>query len=122
MRRMLVALLLLTLIGALWFVEERAIDRICDSMLDNIEKLKNADTEAVGEIVEKTEEEWRRHEGILEMLTPHDNTDEININWAVYKSRIRKGNYIGAEYTLDEMRQRFIELREKMKVSIENIF
>lgn len=122
MRRMLTALLLLALIGALWFAEEKAVGSICDSMLDNIEKLKNADSEKAKELIEKTEKEWNKHEGVLEMLTPHESTDEININWAAYKSRIKKGNYTAADYTLDEMEQRFKELRERMKVSIENIF
>ena len=38
------------------------------------------------------------------MLAPHENVDEININWAAYKSRIKKGDYTAAEYKLDEMR------------------
>lgn len=120
MRRMLVALLIVTIIGALWFFEERAVDKVCESMLGNIESLKAQGN--AKELIEKTDRDWKKHEGILEMLAPHENVDEININWAAYKSRIKKGDYTAAEYKLDEMSQRFKELDEKMKVSFENIF
>ena len=43
MRRMLVALLIVTIIGALWFFEEKAVNKICESMLGNIESLKAQD-------------------------------------------------------------------------------
>ena len=122
MRRMLVAILLLALIAMLWATEQRAIDRICDGMLDNIKRLKEAEIDGIDEMLEQTEQDWKKHEGVLEMLTPHENTDEININWASYKSRIKEGNYTAAGYVLDEMSQRFEELSEKTKVSIENIF
>lgn len=119
---MLIAVLLLSIIITLWVVEERAIDRICSSMIERIEELKKSDTENLGDMLEETQREWEKHEKVLEMLTPHENTDEININWAIYKSRIEEENYPAAKYALDEMSQRFKEIKGKMKVSIQNIF
>ncbi len=122
MRRMLVAVLILGIIITLWALEDKAVDNMCTGMLENIERLRAADKEELDYAIEKTQREWERYEKILEMCTPHEDTDEINVNWAVYKGKIAEGNHAAAGYSLDEMSQRLREMRGKMKVSIQNIF
>ncbi len=121
MKKMLVAIMLLAVIATLAFLEEGAIGRICDEMIMNVEKLKSTEGESLNELIEKTEKEWEKQRKVLEMLTPHENTDEIDINWCAYKSRIKAKNYTAARYELDEMSQRFKEMRGKIKVNTENI-
>lgn len=122
MRKMLVAVLILGIIVALWFLEGNAIDNMCTDMLENIERLRASEAEELDYMIEKTQKEWDRYEKLLEMCTPHEDTDEINVNWATYKGKIADGNRAAAGYTLDEMSQRLKEMRGKMKVSIQNIF
>lgn len=119
---MVIAALILTVIASLALWEERTVDRICDDMLKNVEKLKSAEKSSLGEKVEKVQREWTREKRVLQRLTPHDNAEEIDLSWSIYRSRINNGDYTEAGYVLDEISQHFLEMREKIKFNAENIF
>ena len=122
MRKMLVATLILALIVSAWWFEEKTVGSICDRMIENIEKLQTKEADELDEAINEVEADWEDLEWILEVLTPHENTDEINLDWAGYISRINDKNYTSANHILDRIEQRFEEIRDKTKVNLQNIF
>lgn len=122
MRKMLVAAIILALIVTAWSIEGRLINKACDGMLDSIEKLRRADEDDLEKIISKVDAKWENEEKILDVLTPHEDTDEINVDWARFTSCVRAKNYPTALLVLDEMQQHFEEIRKKTKVDIQNIF
>ncbi len=122
MRRMLVALLLLLLIIAGWKTEEKFVNNACNAMLENVEKMKNARDDELRDLTKKTIQEWEKTSGILEMFIPHEVVDDININWAGYKTKIAEGNHTSAMVTLSELEEHFKEMQSKIKVNFQNIF
>lgn len=122
MRKMIVATLILALIITAWNIESRAVDKICSEMIQSIEKLKEADTEKIKELTAALDAKWQDKEKILDVLTPHEDTDEINVDWAYFTSCVRAENYSAAMLMLDEMYEHFDEISKKSKVNIQNIF
>lgn len=122
MRRMLVAAVILGLIIWGWSIEEKVIGEICGKMIENVEKMQNATGDELDSLIEKTRKEWSENEKILEMLTPHEDTDDINVNWESFNAKVKAGNYSAAKVTLAEMGQHFKEMKSKIKVNFQNIF
>ena len=122
MRRMFVALLLLSLIITGWKTEEKFITTVCNSMLKNVEKMKTATGDELKELTEKTISEWENKSERLEMFIPHEVVDDININWAGYKTKIVQENHAAAMVTLSELEEHFKEMQSKIKVNFQNIF
>lgn len=122
MKRMFVALFLLVLIVTGWKAEENFITTVCNSMLENVEKMKSATGDELKELTEKTIEEWENKSERLEMFIPHEVVDDININWAGYKTKIAQENHAAAMITLSELEEHFKEMKNKIKVNFQNIF
>lgn len=122
MRRMFIALVLLSLIITGWKTEEKFVNNVCNVMLENVEKMKTARGDELKDLTEKAVQEWERKSGILEMFIPHEAVDDININWAGYKTKIEKGNHTSAMVTLSELEEHFKEMQSKIKVNFQNIF
>ena len=125
MRKMLVAAVILLVIAIAWSFESRAIDNICTDMITRLTLLESYLDEDEGTLdraVEEIDSEWRKHEQTLEVLVPHDDTDNVNMKRASIMGCIEKKNYDTALLVIRELKAHFEEIRKKSRVTLTNIF
>lgn len=125
MRRMTVAAVILFLIVALCLYENGKIEKIYQSNLIELEKIETYIKEdsfvAAKETFSTVREKWEDDEEILENITVHDDTDEINILMTELSENIRQKNSNGSLMAVEKLRLQFEHIYKKNKVKISNI-
>ena len=124
MRKMIVATVILSLIFAGWMWEENKVRSICDRAVDSLEIIeeKLSDKDAALAEVFKFEKNWHRDERWLDVITPHDNTDVINVEVVRLLYHVETGNRQSAVLALREIEEYITETKRKVKVNLTNIF
>ncbi len=125
MRKMLVAFVILSVIVGATLWENSAVESICTHMssrLDAIEKELDEESKHLHEITVELIDTWHEKEKILDVLIPHEDTDEINEAFSDFYACIKKGEYNTAYIILKGMQEQFDHIHEKSKINITNIF
>lgn len=126
MRKMSVALLILTLIIAGWCAESYALGRVSENMLGRLDMVSIAleadNFEDAAAYVDKFCDSWYKSESYVAMLTPHDGVDEISRNAAKMKTYSASGGKDDALATVAETKELLEEIERKTHVNLMNIF
>lgn len=119
MRRMIVAFVICAVITAGAITERILIDSICESLEGKLDALSEPyDTNAIEDI----SKEWRKNEKVLEVLTPHEHTDEIRVDISRLKMLARKNDQSDAGMLISELKSHIDVMQESCKISLTNIF
>lgn len=126
MKRMMVGLIILLSLFSGWLWEKHVIGEVCTEMVQSLDEISFASEEGEREkLIKLTEDfagKWTKKERLLDMLTPHDDTDEINLNLVRLKEYSRKNNFMAVDVIVKEMKKHFEEIEEKLQVNYTNIF
>lgn len=123
MRKILTAVLILTLIVLASITEQKAVTRISEEFTSKLNDIRESmmTGDAEDEILD-FEKSWQEGEKILDILTPHDDTDEINLKLSEFKSFLEAGCNDMAIKSINEMKQHFKEIQKKTEITLTNIF
>lgn len=126
MRKMLVALSIFIVIFTLWQAEQQSIKKICTEMPQRLEEIEYCIREnnipKATELTEGFKTEWEKKEAVLDVLTPHDDTDEINLNIVRLERYLEIGEGSLVIGVIDEINEHFREINKKISVHYTNIF
>lgn len=119
MRRMVAAFVIFAVITAGVITERVLVDDICKSLEGKLDALSEPyDTKAIEDI----SKEWNKKEKVLEVLTPHEHTDEIKVDMARLKMLARENEQSDAGMLIGELKSHIDIIRESCKISLTNIF
>lgn len=117
MRKMVVAILILAAILAGTYFEQKTIKEVCTLMSQELEAVERDMTK-----VDEFAQLWSKKEKIMDTLTPHDDTDQINISLANLKGYISNNDFNAAKVVLGQIKERFEEIERKSRINYTNIF
>lgn len=126
MRRIAVAALLFLIIATLWIWETNTVDGICKDVSASLEQIKDVleseDNEKSGWLIEDFELLWKEKEKVLDALTAHDETDQINVMVVRLKRYIQVRDGTSALGLIEEMNEHIKEIPRRLKITWVNIF
>lgn len=122
MRKMLVALIIITLIITGWRWERNSISSACDSLVEEVENIEKALPEINKKAVSTFYELWESKEKLFDTLIPHDEADKVNIYVARLKRSIETNDTLTASNVLCELKEHLKEIELKTRVHYTNIF
>ncbi|MGM9551869.1 MAG: DUF4363 family protein [Clostridia bacterium] len=124
MRRTLSAVVILLLIFTMWFFEVKTLSNICQGLIEKSESLEKALNE--NENIQKAQEDffvqWEKSKNILNLITSHDDTEEINLLSVRLKIYMDKHDVKEALVIMEEIKEHAKEITEKSKVDISTVF
>ena len=126
MRRMIIGVVILICLFVGWLWEKNQVGTICSDMDKKLElidtTLLQGDWERGKELMDSMKNHWLEKEKILDMLTPHDDTDEINLDMVRLERYIEQNNLFAGNILINELREHFEEIQTKLQVDYTNIF
>lgn len=125
MRKMAVAVLILCVILTGHYIEVKSIEKICDSVpeeLTQIEKsLRQGDLEKSRKEFKSFLKSWKKNEEILDVFTTHEGVEEINISFIHLERYVDRGDADSASIVIREIEERLTRIQKRSKIHFTNI-
>lgn len=126
MNRIIVSVIALILVIAVASFSVLSLDSSCKNLSENLDEIKSAaefkDSEKAIELTEKALELWDEEERKISLLVDHSEIDEIEKTLKSLPVLARQGSMERLEEQSSIAAERVRHIREKEKISINNIF
>lgn len=126
MNRIIVSVIALILVIAVASFSVLSLDSSCKNLSENLDEIKSAaefkDSEKAIELTEKALELWDEEERKISLLVDHSEIDEIEKTLKSLPVLARQGSMERLEEQSSIAAERVRHIREKEKISVNNIF
>lgn len=126
MNRMIICTVVLLLIISISVLGVFSLDSSCKNLSQSLEEIRQAaienDSEKASELTQKTIELWEKEEKTISLLIDHREVDEIEETIKSLPVYARQDNMEKLEEKSSIAAERVRHIRDKEKISAENVF